>query len=79
MNPLYKPEDGETIAKCVVPTEHPWELPLCTECGQVAYRIVTVSAGEGTERTIPLCGRHFIQACLQFPELEKFSRRGKMG
>lgn len=77
MDPLYKPEDGESITKCLIPTQRTWEVPLCRDCGQMAYRIFSVRAADGTERTVALCGRHYIKACVQFPEVDALSPRDK--
>jgi len=75
MNPLFKPQDGETIRECLVPAEQESELTLCRDCGQAAYRIVSVRAVDGSERTVPLCVRHYIKACVLFPELDRVSRQ----
>jgi hypothetical protein len=70
---------GETIHDCIVPTDNPWQMPVCAECGQIAYQIVIVAEVGGNKRQVPLCGRHFISACLKLPELNKYNRGGKMG
>jgi len=74
MKPLFKPQDGETI-KCLNPAEYAYELPLCRDCGQVGYRIVSIRALDGSERIVPLCVRHYIKACVLFPELDRVSRQ----
>lgn len=71
--------EDENVTDCVSPSGDPWELPLCAECGQVAYRVMVVSASGTVKRKVPLCGRHFITACLRVPELNKFNRAGKSG
>jgi hypothetical protein len=70
---------GETILDCVVPTDDPWQMPVCVECGQIAYRVVIVAKADGTQYRVPFCGRHFINACLKLPELNKYNRGGKLG
>ena len=71
--------EDESISDCVVPSDDPWELPLCAECGQAAYRVLHVAVSGIVKRKVPLCGRHFIVACLRTPELSKFNRGGKLG
>jgi hypothetical protein len=71
--------EGETIYDCIAPTSDPWQMPVCAECGQVAYQVVIIKKVERTTRQIPLCARHFVSACLQLPELNKYNRGGKLG
>lgn len=78
MHPLYKPQNGETIRTCEVPKQEEWEIPHCQECEQLAYRIVTVRAADGEERSVPLCVRHYVKACVELPELDRLSRRDKV-
>jgi hypothetical protein len=69
----------ETIHDCLVPVDDPWQIPVCKDCGQVAFRVIVLVGAEGGERKVPLCGRHFINACLRIPELRKYDRGGKLG
>ena len=69
----------EHVCDCTSPAVDPWELPLCFECGQVAYRIVIAENAIGDQRKIPLCGRHFVSACLAIPDMQRFSRSGMLG
>jgi hypothetical protein len=79
MSDRWTLSEDESIVDCVVPSDDPWDLPLCAECGQVAYRVMLVAAAGIVKRKVPLCGRHFIIACLRVPELNKFNRGGKSG
>lgn len=79
MATILKLEGKETIHNCVSPGENPWELPVCPHCGQVAYRIVIVAIEGAVTRKVPLCGGHFVSACLQVPELNRYNRAGKIG
>jgi hypothetical protein len=79
MDTILKLEGKETIHDCVSPGENPWELPVCPHCGQVAYRIVIVAIDDAVTRKVPLCGRHFVSACLQVPALNRYNRAGKIG
>jgi hypothetical protein len=79
MDTILKLEGKETIHDCVSPGENPWELPVCPHCGQVAYRIVIVAIDGVVTRKVPLCGRHFVSACLQAPALNRYNRAGKIG
>jgi hypothetical protein len=76
--PILKLEEGEIIQDCVSPGGDVWEVPVCRECGQVAYRMVVIESDQGSRRTVPLCGIHFINACLQLPELNQYNRSGKI-
>lgn len=79
MDTILKLAGKETIHDCVSPGENPWELPVCPHCGQVAYRIVIVAIEGAVIRKVPLCARHFVSACLQVPELNRYNRAGKIG
>jgi hypothetical protein len=47
----------------------------CSECEELAIRLVLVchdaliTLPDEFKRKIPLCPEHFIEACIQFPEL----------
>jgi hypothetical protein len=76
---ILKLAPGEEIVNCIVPAVNTLgEYPLCQVCGKVAYRVIAISA-DGASRQVPLCGGHFISACLQEPALRRFDRGGKMG
>ncbi|HEV7522581.1 MAG TPA: hypothetical protein VGP89_15870 [Candidatus Angelobacter sp.] len=79
MSKDWHPGGGETIHDCVAPSDDPWQMPLCTECGQIAYQVVIVKKADASLRQVPLCARHFVSACLQLPELNKYYRGGKLG
>jgi len=79
MAEVYKPQEGESIRECVVPGDDGSGLPVCLQCDQVAYRVLTISTMDHQTRKVALCGRHFVKACIRYAELEKFSRRGMMG
>lgn len=79
VNEFFDPELGEAIENCVVPDIDPDQVPLCVKCAQPAYRILIIGKLGSAKRKVPLCGRHFINACIKYPEVGKFSRRGKMG
>jgi hypothetical protein len=79
MSEAWKLAEGETVVDCVVPSDDPWRIPVCTECGKVAYRVIVIAQAESWQRFVPLCGGHFTSACLQVPELNKFNRGGKIG
>ena len=79
MDTILKLEGKETIHDCVSSGENPWEIPVCPHCGQVAYRIVIVAIEGAVTRKVPLCGRHFVSACLQVPGLNRYNRAGKIG
>jgi hypothetical protein len=79
MNEAWKLGEGETIDGCTVPTDDPWQMPVCTECGKVAYRVVVIGRPGNDTRCVPLCGGHFTSACLQIPALNKYNRGGKIG
>jgi hypothetical protein len=34
----------------------------CSECDQIAFIVAKVSAGEGIQYEVPLCGHHYIKA-----------------
>ena len=75
----WKLAEGEIVQGCVVPTNDPWQMPVCAECGKVAYRVIVVGQAGSDTRLVPLCGGHFTSACLQIPELNKYNRGGKIG
>ena len=75
----WEMREGETIHDCLVPADNPWRIPVCVDCGQIAYRVVIVVGAEDTKQEVPLCGRHFISACLRIPEIKKYDRGGKLG
>lgn len=79
INETWKLGKEESISDCVSPSGDPWDLPVCIECGQAAYRLVIVVSSGAAKRKVPLCGRHFISACLRVPELNRYNRGGKIG
>ena len=79
MSEAWKLAEGETVVDCVLPSDDPWRLPVCIECGKIAYRVIVIAQASSGERLVPVCGGHFISACLQVPELNKFNRGGKIG
>lgn len=79
MTKVWTIGEGETVCDCVAPTDDPWQIQVCVECSQIAYRVVIVAKSDSAKRLIPLCGRHFISACLRIPELSKYKRGGKLG
>lgn len=81
MSKSWHPGEGETIHDCVTPTNDPWQMPVCIECGQIAYQVIVimVEKAQAPLREVPLCARHFINACLKLPELNKYYRGGKLG
>jgi hypothetical protein len=79
MSEAWKLAKGETVVDCVVPGDDLWRLPVCIECGKVAYRVIVIAQAGSSDRLVPVCGGHFTSACLQVPELNKFNRGGKIG
>lgn len=79
MTDPLKLADNEIIQDSLAPSDDPWSLPLCRECGQVAYRVVLIANAAGTTRKVPLCGMHLTHACIQYPDLNKYNRGGKIG
>lgn len=47
---------------------------VCLDCDQLAYRIMVVSTNE-CDREVPLCTRHYLQACDTQPVIGMQSRR----
>jgi hypothetical protein len=45
-------------------------LQGCSECGQVAFRVLHVKSQVG-QREVPLCGAHFTEACALYPEVRR--------
>jgi hypothetical protein len=76
---FYKPEEGDAIENCIVPELDPAETAPCYKCAQPAYRILVVGRFGSEKRKVPLCAMHFINACIKYPEVEEFIRRGKTG
>lgn len=70
----FKLNPGDTISSCSglwhVCDRISEELGRCHVCGLGTFRVVTVTSAEKLERRTALCGRHFIIATRQFPELK---------
>jgi hypothetical protein len=79
MSEAWKLAEGETVVDCAVPSDDPWRMPVCIECGKVAYRVIVIAQADNWQRFVPVCGGHLTSACLQVPELNKFNRGGKIG
>ena len=47
---------------------------VCAECDQIAFRIVIAGPYEETLK-IPLCGKHYVDACLAHPILSSMEER----
>ncbi len=79
MSKAWQLAEDDFVQGCVVPTDDPWRMPVCAECGKVAYRVMVVGRPGSDNRQVPLCGGHFTSACLKNPELNKYNRGGKIG
>jgi hypothetical protein len=60
--------NDEKILGFISPINDKGQLAICSECTQIAFRIIRVKSSDG-KREISLCGAHYSAACLLFPEL----------
>jgi hypothetical protein len=61
-------QEGEKIVSCVS-RGSATDDPYCSECGQVCYRVITISGAAGQSRNVALCGKHFMEALRDYPEI----------
>lgn len=64
--------DGECVSEVWGPIEN-GDLKTCSECGQVAFRVLHVNSFD-TSREVALCGSHFNDACVRYPDVKRFSQ-----
>jgi len=61
---------GERLAACLVEMA----MAHCSVCGYTAYRILVVRATNQSRRKVTLCGQHFTEACIAYPEIRELER-----
>jgi hypothetical protein len=60
----------ETVVDSVGPWEKDRRLKNCSQCSQIAFRILHVKS-EHAIREVGLCGAHFTEACARYPEVRR--------
>jgi hypothetical protein len=58
----------ENLHGIATSTSHNFLGTVCEECGQIAFKIIVFNVA-GQEKITPLCGRHFLEACVTHPEI----------
>jgi hypothetical protein len=66
-----KLKPGEKITGCFFEAT----IDPCLICGQIGYRILVIRSQSGEARRVPLCGRHYLEACRLYPEIRDLERR----
>jgi hypothetical protein len=68
---------GDTITECTgvwhASDRLAEELGRCHQCDRPTFRIITITSAEKLERRAALCGRHFIIAARELPELRRMA------
>ena len=81
-NTSYELESGDKVVACcglwAVSSSTPADFDNCHTCGRRTFRVVTIAAATGTERKMPLCGRHFLSVAIQFAELNHVETAGNL-
>ncbi len=67
---MFELMTDETVIGSVRPLESDRQLKSCTQCTQIAFRVLHVKSGSG-EREVGLCGAHFTEACARYPEVRR--------
>ena len=65
----------EGVIRTTLPNLHG---KICVDCHQLAYRIMVVRTNE-VDREVPLCTKHYLQACDTQPVLGMQYRSAKVG
>lgn len=60
----------EAVIDSVGPLEQDRRLRSCSQCAQIAFRILHVKS-EREIREVGLCGAHFTEACARYPEVRR--------
>jgi len=75
--PMSALSKNEEILRCEPMWLHSKALQSgCSECGAMAYRVLTIKTGSKAVRSIKLCGRHFLEMLRTVNEAEKRKMSG---
>lgn len=69
---MFQFEPDEKITDYSGPLANNHGLTTCSECPQVAYLVLHVKS-ELQERQVGLCGAHFTEACVRYPEIRRIA------
>jgi len=67
---MFELMTDETVVGSAGPMEADHRLKNCTQCTQIAFRVLHVRSSTG-EREVGLCGAHFTEACARYPEVRR--------
>lgn len=65
---MFELSEGEQIVESLSPVNDKGQLHTCSECSQIAFRIIVLRSPKG-ERKVGLCGAHYVSACAAHPGL----------
>jgi hypothetical protein len=67
---MFQLHCAECVSQVFGPIENN-QLKTCSECGQVAFRVLKLNL-ENISREVALCGAHYTDACIRYPEIRQF-------
>ena len=67
---MFELQRDETVVDSVGPVEADHRLKNCSQCAQIAFRILHVKSGSG-QREVGLCGAHYTEACARYPDVRR--------
>jgi hypothetical protein len=67
---MFELESDEAVIDSVGPMEADHRLKSCSQCAQIAFRVLYVKSGSG-QREVGLCGAHFTEACARYPDVRR--------
>lgn len=67
---MFELNFDEKVVDSTGPLDADSRLKNCSHCAQIAFRVLHLESGNG-QREVCLCGAHFTEACVRYPEVRR--------